>query len=98
MVPQNNRIYVCRDVFSVLTHCHLSCLNLLRLQNHVSQNKYKKILSKQEIGLPSAPLKKIVLKAHKTKLTWANKNKVIMEFLTMGKQNLTVEVTSKLSI
>ena len=70
MVPQNNRIYVCRDVFSVLTHCHLSCLNLLRLQNHVPQKKYKtEILSKQEIGLPSAPLKKIVLKAHKTKLT-----------------------------
>ena len=50
------------------------------------------------MGLPSATLKKIVLKAHKTKLTWANKNKVIMEFLTMGKQNLTVGVTSKLSI
>ena len=51
------------------------------------------MLSKQEIGLHSAPLKRGVLKAQETKLTWANKNKEIIEFLTMGKQKLTVEVT-----
>ena len=56
------------------------------------------MLSKQEIGLHSVPLKRGKLKAQETKLTWANKNKVIIEFLTMGKQNLTVEMTSKLSI
>ena len=43
------------------------------------------MLSKQEIGLHSAPLKRGVLKAQETNLTWANKNKVIIEFLTMGK-------------
>ena len=56
------------------------------------------MLSKQEIGLHSAPLKRGKLEAQETKLTWTNKNKVIIEFLTMGKQNLTVEMTSKLSI
>ena len=56
------------------------------------------MLSKQEIGLHSAPLKRGVLEAQETKLTWANKYKEITEFLTMGKQKLTVEVTSKLSI
>ena len=78
-------MFVGINMFSVLTHCHLRCLSLLRLQNHVSQKKNVKILFKQEMGLPSATLKKIVLKAYKTKLTWANKNKVIMGFLTMGK-------------
>ena len=77
MVPQNNRIYVCGNkyVFSA-DSLSFKLPNLLKIE---------KILSKQEIGLPSAPLKKIVVKAHKTKLTWANKNKVIMEFLTKGK-------------
>ena len=84
-------------MFSALTHHYLNCLSLLWLQIHVSP-KNKKMLSKQEIGLHSAPLKRGVLKAQETKLTWANKNKVIIEFLTMGKQNLTVEMTSKLSI
>ena len=88
MVPQNNRIYVCGNkcVFSAdsLTfklHKPIEAIKSCFTKKNV------KILFKQEMGLPSATLKKIVLKAHKTKLTWANKNKVIMEFLTMGKQN-----------
>ena len=43
------------------------------------------MLSKQEIGLHSAPLKRGVLKAQETKLTWANKNKEIIEFPNNGK-------------
>ena len=84
-------------MFSALTHHYLKCLSLLWPQIHVSPKKIKKMLSKQEIGLHSAPLKRGVLKAQETKLTWANKNTVIIEFLTMGKQNLTVEMTSKSS-
>ena len=85
-------------MFSALTHHYLNCFKAYCGYKFMFPPKNKKMLSKQEIGLHSAPLKRGVLKAQETKLTWANKNKVIIEFLTMGKQNLTVEVTSKLSI
>ena len=84
MVPQNNRIYVCGNKYVFSADSFSFKLPKPIEATKLCFPKYiYKILSKQEIGLPSAPLKKIVLKAHETKLTWANKNKVIMEFLTM---------------